>query len=176
MNFINFTEYTVLKTEKLILRKATDLDIAVILELRSSEEINKFVGTKRIQNLEEASAFIKSCNSLYDQHKRIFWLIEFQNQVIGSIVLHNISKVDTYAEIGYKLKPNFQQKGIMTEALQKVITFGFDKLALTTIEAFTHKNNIASIALLEKNGFVFLPKRKCSTFNYNRIFKLESKL
>ncbi len=174
MNF-NFAEYPVLKTERLILRKATDLDVAVVLELRSSEEINKFVATKRIQNLEEASAFIASCNSLYNQHKRIFWLIEFQNQIIGSIVLHNISKVNKYAEIGYKLKPKFHQKGFMSEALEKVITFGFKNLALTTIEAFTHKNNIASIALLEKHGFVFLPERKCSTFNYNRIFKLESK-
>ncbi|KGL63041.1 GNAT family N-acetyltransferase [Polaribacter sp. Hel1_85] len=173
MNF-NFTLFPVLKTERLILRQANFDDVEVIFELRSSEEINKFVHTKRVKNHEEAKDFVMLCNELYKEKKRIFWLIEFKNEVIGSIVLHKISLENNYSEIGYKLKPNYHQKGFMSEAIQEIINFGFTNLQLKTIEAFTHKNNIASIALLEKHNFVFQPERKDEGFDNNRIFKLEN--
>lgn len=172
MNF-NFKTFPEIKNERLLLRKATFKDINSVYELRSSEEINKFVGTKRVKNLEEANDFIEVCRDLYKKEQRIFWLIEYQTQIIGSIVLHQIDIDKKYAEIGYKLKPEFQQKGLMTEAMKSVLTFGKSKLNLKTIEAFTHKNNLASIALLKKLDFVYLPNRKCKTYDFNQIYKLE---
>ena len=64
----------------------------------------------------------------------------------------------------------------MSEAMTAVLKFEAEHLKLKTIEAFTHKNNVASRALLEKHHFVFQPKRKCESFEYNRIFKLESRV
>jgi len=169
----NFNTFPTLSTERVTLRDATLRDAAVIFELRSSEEINKFVATKRIQNSEEAKEFILTCHELYQKEKRIFWLISHQQEVIGSIVLHRISLEKEYAEIGYKLKPTFQQKGLMSEAIVAVLHFGFNELHLKTIEAFTHKNNKPSIALLEKHHFVFQSERREEGFENNRIFKLE---
>ncbi len=174
MNF-KFVTFPTLKTERLLLREVNFNDIKAVFELRSSKEINKFVGTKRVQNQQEAKDFIKVCFDLYNKEKRVFWLIELEQQVIGSIVLHEISLTNSYAEIGYKLKPEFQKKGLISEAIKCVLGFGIHKMNLKTIEAYTHKNNIASIALLKKHNFVFQPKRKCTTFDFNRIFKLEIK-
>jgi ribosomal-protein-alanine N-acetyltransferase len=56
--------------------------------------------------------------------------------------------------VGYELLPAFQHKGIMTEALEKVIAFGFDEMKLQRIEAWTTKENHASIKLLQKNNFI----------------------
>lgn len=156
----------------MLLRKATLKDTQAVFDLRSSKEINKFVGTKRVETLGEAQDFIEVCHSLYQKKKRVFWLIEFNKEVIGSIVLHQISMDDNYAEIGYKLKPEYQKKGLMSEAFKSVLDFGCTKMNLKTIEAFTHKNNIASITLLEKHHFIFQKDRKCNTYDFNRIFKL----
>lgn len=41
----------------------------------------------------------------------------------------------------------------MTEALAKIIAFGFECLNLETIEAFTHTQNQGSIQVLLKNNF-----------------------
>lgn len=172
MGFL-FNPFPKLKTERLLLREASFNDIKTVFELRSNKEINKFVGTKRVESLNEAKDFIIICDALYKQEKRIFWLIEYQKKVIGSIVFHNISLDNNYAEIGYKLKNENQQQGFMSEAIEKVINFGFSEMKLKTIEAYTHKNNIASIALLEKNKFIFQPERKCDVYDFNRIWKLE---
>ncbi|WP_435415928.1 GNAT family N-acetyltransferase [Polaribacter aestuariivivens] len=168
----NFKTFPTLKTERLLIRQASFNDIKAVFELRSCEETNKFVATKKVQNFDEAKDFIVICDKLYKEENRIFWLIQYKNKVIGSIVLHRISLKVNYAEIGYKLKPAFQQKGFMSEALKEVLKFAFQKINLKIIEAFTHKNNIASIALLEKHNFIFQPERTDIGFEHNQIFKL----
>jgi ribosomal-protein-alanine N-acetyltransferase len=174
MNY-NFQETPTLHTERLVIREANLKDIKSVFELRSSQEINKFVGTKRIESTIEAKDFIEACNALFQVKKRIFWLVEFNQQVIGSIVLHNINLDLNYAEIGYKLKSEYHQQGLMTEVLEKVIAFAEKSMKLKTLEAFTHKNNLASIALLKKINFVLQPERRCKTYDFNRIYKLDIK-
>ncbi|WP_298763736.1 GNAT family N-acetyltransferase [uncultured Polaribacter sp.] len=175
MNF-DFKIFPEIKTERLVLKKP-DLnnhnDVTAVFKLRSSEEINKFIVTKRVETLAEAKTFIMNFDQLYKNKSRVFWLIKFEKQTIGSIVLHQISTADQYAEIGYKLKPKYQNKGIMSEALKAVLQFGFSKLKLKTIEAFTHKNNLASIALLEKHHFKYQPERRDLGIPDNRIWKLK---
>ena len=61
----------------------------------------------------------------------------------------------------------------MSEAFEPVLNFGFENLELKTIEAFTHKNNVASIALLEKLNFVLHPDRRDEGFENNRSYRLE---
>ena len=167
-----FTTFPNLKTKRLTLRELYFDDVEVILKLRSSQEINKFVATKRMRNFEEAEEFITVCNHLYKEKKRIFWAIQFKEKVIGTIVLHNISLEDKYAEIGYKLDLTHFKKGFMSEAMEKVLKFGFDKMKLKTIEAFTHKNNLPSIALLKKHNFIFQTERRDKGFDDNRIWQL----
>ena len=85
----------------------------------------------------------------------------------------NFSNDNKIAEIGYDLSPTFQRKGIMDEALKSVVTFGFSKLNLSKIEAFTHKENQSSIRLLENNKFLFIENRKDKNNTKNIIFEIE---
>ena len=167
-----FSTFPTLKTERLILRALTFDDVKSIFELRSSKEVNKLITRKTPKNLEEANDFISVCHKEFTNKNRIFWAMEFNKKLIGTIVFHRISLKTEYAEIGCELFPNYQKKGFMNEAMTTVLKFGFDILKLKTIEAFTHKNNIASIALLKKYNFVFQPERKCESVEHNRIFKL----
>jgi len=41
----------------------------------------------------------------------------------------------------------------MSEALSKILDYGFNRIGLKKIEAFTHKNNLKSTAMLLKNNF-----------------------
>jgi len=58
------------------------------------------------------------------------------------------------AEVGYELLPPYHGKGIMQEALLKVIEYGFDILKLKRIVADPKEINLKSVKLLEKCGFV----------------------
>jgi len=56
-------------------------------------------------------------------------------------------------DLGYTLNPEFHNKGYMTEASARVISFAFNTMKLKTIEAYTHKDNKGSIRILLRNNF-----------------------
>jgi ribosomal-protein-alanine N-acetyltransferase len=88
--------------------------------------------------------------------KWMYWAVCFKDnpKLIGTVCLWNLNEEENKAEVGYELMPEYQRKGIAQESLYAVIGFGFNKLELGKIEAYTHKENLASIKLLENLSFV----------------------
>lgn len=175
METISFNTFPALTTERLLLRQLKTLDVDDIYSLRSNAEINRLITRKTPKNKKEALEFITVCHQEFAKKNRIFWAMELKKtkQVIGTIVLHRISLKDSYAEIGYELHTDFHEKGLMSEAMQKVLEFGIHIAKFNVIEAFTHQNNTASIALLQKHGFVFQQERRDIGFENNRIFRIK---
>ncbi|MEP0262903.1 GNAT family N-acetyltransferase [Dokdonia sp.] len=103
--------------------------------------------------LEDAKEFIQFCQS---ENPQTTFIIEKEGTVVGVIGL--IVLTDVYcksAEIGYWLGEPFWNKGIMTKAIQKIVTYGFDELDLVRIFAGVFENNKSSQKVLEKAGFKF---------------------
>ncbi len=171
-----FNIFPELSTERLLLRQLTFDDKKAIFRLRSNKEINEFITRETPKNLNQAEGFIQTCLDEFENENRIFWAMaqEDSNHLIGTIVLHKIDLENNYAEIGYEMNPDYQDEGYMSEAMNKVLDFGITSLNLKTIEAFTHHNNEASIALLEKYLFVLQPERKDEEVEDNRIYKFGS--
>lgn len=168
------TIFPELSTERLILRQLSFNDRRAIFKLRSNKEINLLITRETPKNLSEADAFIQACLDEFEKENRVFWAIQLKdsNQIIGTIVFHNIDLENNYAEIGYELNPDFQKEGFMTEAMKDVLEFG-RTMDLKTIEAFTHKNNNASIALLEKYQFILNTAKKDDLIENNHVFCLD---
>ena len=172
----NFTPFPVLETERLTLRALTLDDAKAIFGLRTNKEVNEFIDRKTPNNLSEARAFIDLISNLALKNKGVFWVIESKSnhQLMGTIGLRNFEDEQNYAEIGYEIDPIFQQKGFMSEAFKAILNFSFKELELKTIEAFTHKDNTASIALLEQQKFILDPERRDEGFENNRSYRLEA--
>jgi ribosomal-protein-alanine N-acetyltransferase len=58
------------------------------------------------------------------------------------------------AEVGYILSAEYHGQGIMTEALQRVVQFGFEEMGLNSIEAVIDPENYGSEKVVLKNNFV----------------------
>jgi ribosomal-protein-alanine N-acetyltransferase len=144
--------------------------------LRSDRRVNQFVKRPSIETKEKALEFIQKITTGFDNREFYYWKIteRGKNVMIGSICLWNFSEDQRTAEVGYDLSPNYQEKGIMSESLKKVIEFGFRKLNLDLIEAYTHKLNLSSVKLLEGNGFNVVEKKKDPDNAENIIYELKS--
>lgn len=151
----HFSPFPQLLTEHLFLRHLIGKDDEQVFALRSDDTVNRFLDRPRAQSIEEARDFIKKINSGITADQWIFWAICFREELrlIGTICLWNFSEENRQAEIGYELLPDFHHKGIMQEAMGKVMEFGFSTLGLNRIEAWTVKQNIPSIKILEHNHF-----------------------
>ena len=172
----DFTTFPVLETERLTLRALNLEDTKAIFGLRANKEVNQYILQREpLKNLSEARAFIDEIANLIASNKGLFWVLESKNsnELLGTIGLRNFDVQENYAEIGYEIHPNYQERGYMFEAAEAVLDFGFNKMELKTVEGFTHKNNLASIALLHKLDFTFQPEREDDYVEDNRIYKLE---
>lgn len=74
--------------------------------------------------------------------------------IIGWCGYHTWYTQHNRAEIGYGLySDDYKRQGIMTEALNAILAFGFSNMNLHRIEAMTASYNTASINTLLKFGF-----------------------
>lgn len=152
---LNFNPFPILTTNRLTLRELSYSDEQEIYELRKDEEVNRFLAREKAKSIEDARKFITIILQNIRNNESILWAINKKgdSKLIGSVVYYNISKKDSRAEIGYELSPAWQGMGIMREALETVIHFGFDQLGFETIEAWPTEENTRSILLLEKFNF-----------------------
>ena len=173
----NFTPFPKLETERLILRQLTEDDTQEIFFLRTDEGVNLYIERPRPKNINDARKFILKINNGIKQNEMIDWAITLKDahNLIGTICLWNFSKDKTRAEVGFELKPEYQGQGIMNEALEIILEFGFKTVALTSIDAYTHYDNLNSIKLLKKNGFEKNSKLKDNENPNNIIFTITSK-
>ena len=148
-------KFSTLETDRLILNEISMNDLDFLFEIRNNDANNKFIGRKK-SSLVEVKQFVIDRISDFKEKKGITWMIynKETKQNIGSICYWNFNFETHTAEMGYELTSEFQGKGFMQEALSKIINFGFNKLNLYTIEAFTDKNNKASIKALLKYNFI----------------------
>ena len=81
--------------------------------------------------------------------------IDINGEVAGGIGLIEIDRKHNNAEIGYWLAKKYWNKGIMTNAIKKVLILGFNELELKRIYAYVYPFNKGSKRVLEKTGFLF---------------------
>lgn len=147
--------FPIIITERLNLRKIVSADLDRVYFFRSDKEINKYI-KRPPQTRETAIAHIQLLDDNLRTDKAIAWGITTKESdiLIGSICLWNFSEDKKKAEVGYDLDPEFQGKGIMSEALKAVLDFGFNQRGFETIEAYTDYRNIPSKKLLKLHGFI----------------------
>lgn len=159
---LNFSPFPVLSTEHLILRPLVITDDEQLFLLRSDEEVNKYTGISKPVSIQDVQVFINKIIANVTNNEAILWAMSLKDDptLIGTICFWNINNETATGEIGYTLLTAYWGKGNMHEAMQAAMKYGVDVMKLKTVEAYTHKDNIASKKLLEKNGFKLDPDKK----------------
>lgn len=144
-----------LETDRLILRQLRTEDAANLFEIFSMDEVTQYYNLDNFVAIEQAEQLIERWNQRFEEGQSIRWGIALRSddRIIGTCGYHNWRRADCKAEIGYELNPNHWSKGLMTEAVNRIVSFGFEEMQLNRIEAYVFVTNTASQKLLEKSGF-----------------------
>jgi [ribosomal protein S5]-alanine N-acetyltransferase len=175
MSMRSFTPFPTLVTDRLVLRQLVDTDADAFLALRSDQLVGQYIDRAAQRNIEEAQAHILKLNNGLAANDSINWVITEPetDELIGTICLWGFSTDETTAELGYELFPTYQGQGLMSEAVRSVLAYGFEQLGLAHIEAYTHRDNAASIKLLERHLFSPHPTRTDSDNAHHVIYTLD---
>lgn len=148
-----WSEFPVLRTERLLLRQPTLADAADVFVFSSDPMVQKY-NAEPTTDIVEAEELIKAYNAEYESTEGVILGITLQgvDTVIGMIGFHYWS-IHNRAMLGYDLAREYWGRGIGSEAARRVIRFGFENMALNRIEAPTIVDNHESVRMLEKLGF-----------------------
>lgn len=101
------------------------------------------------------SELLKSLTADWENQKGYCFFIFLSDRLIGKIALSNlVMGAFCSCFLGYGLDGMYVNRGYMTEALKRVITFAFEELKLHRIEGNIMPRNKASRAVVEKCHFV----------------------
>ncbi len=167
MSQFSFLPFKNLASDRLLLRQITPADVNEIFALRSNTDVMKYVARPLCKNLDEAMALINMIEQKLRTNEGINWAITIKgsNTLIGFIGHYRIKWEHYRSEIGYMVSPEFQGKGIISEAVKLIVDYGFNEMKMHSLEAVIDPDNIASARVLEKNGFI-----KEAHFKQNEFF------
>jgi ribosomal-protein-alanine N-acetyltransferase len=142
-----------LRHEKIILRPLDGKDGLELASLANNKKIwdnlRDFIPFP--YTTDDAICFI---NLAKQEKLQMTFAIEFDGRFCGVISL--VGKQDVYrktAEIGYWIGEPFWNKGIATEAVKLITDYGLNQLDYIRIHTGVFEFNIASMKVLEKNGY-----------------------
>jgi len=135
-----------IKTERLHIFPLSDEEMCEVIKKETNEELKAAY-----------AEMLAGC--LENPERRIWyalWVLQLNDgsgTIVGSLSFKGLDERGM-VEIGYGMKPEYEGKGLMTEAVSAVVRWASEQPGVLTIEAETEPDNIASQRILEKSGFI----------------------
>ena len=164
-----YKNFPMLISNQIVLRQIINADADEIMEISYYDGIQAC-------NPNEAIEMQKKISQDYLQGDSIHWgIIDAQSSKLVGTCGYYRGFANNIGELGYVLKPSFEGKGYMTNALKKAIEFGIDIIGLHKIIAITEKSNIKSQNVLKKLNFVQEAEQDdYTTYSYQRELLIKS--
>jgi [ribosomal protein S5]-alanine N-acetyltransferase len=153
MNAIFPSEFPRLETKNLILRETHLSDASAIFEIFNDDRVTQFHDLDTATRIEQVKFLIERRRDRFQKQEGIRWgIAKKQNDIIIGSCGYRMEN-NFRGALGYELASAYWRKGIMNEALEAIIDWGFERLQFNRIEAMVMLDNIASKKLLEKLAF-----------------------
>ncbi|MBS3081542.1 GNAT family N-acetyltransferase [Candidatus Pacearchaeota archaeon] len=101
--------------------------------------------------MEDARFWIKYVK---DNENGLFWAIDVSGKAIGTMSFFDEDKDRNY-EVGYWIGERYWGRGITTNALRLALGYVENLEDAQKITSRVFRNNLSSVRVLEKNGFVY---------------------
>lgn len=182
MTFLStaYPEYTpFLETERLLLRPFLSTDLEdIYTKWASDPEVTRYTAWDLHQSYEDTRCYLERLFEDYERGRPSQWAVVHKGDqsLIGSIGFNQFES--SRGDIGYALSKAYWNRGLMTEALVRVLAFGFSKCGAHRLQAFCDVEHGASCKVMEKAGMVFegILKGYCSANGRYHDVRLYAKL
>ena len=141
---------TFLQGETVSLRTVEEEDLDMLKEAVNDPRVWRPIGHTTPANAVQEQKFFEEfvCDD-----STVNLLVTVEETPVGLVELGQFRHEPGCCELGYWIAPEHQQQGYATDAVSRLVTYGFDQRALHRIEAKVFGFNSASQHLLEDLGF-----------------------
>ncbi len=147
--------HPVFATKRLRLRRFEPGDVEGLHACFGDRDAMRYWNFPPCATKAESARWIKILAKTTSRYEFLAWAIadKRSDRCIGMVNYHHRQARNAKLEIGYILAPAQQGRGLMTEALEVLLAYCFEVLAVHRVEALIHPDNAASIRLAERLGF-----------------------
>jgi ribosomal-protein-alanine N-acetyltransferase len=141
-----------LQTPRLILRPFRQNDLDALAALLANPDFMRFSLGQHTR--EQTRAVLQKFLSWEQAGLPSQFAIVFRenNQILGYCGFLHHPEVPNEIEIGYRLHPDYWNRGLVTEAARAVRDYGFRDRNLSRVISLIHPDNVPSRRVAEKNG------------------------
>ena len=145
-----------LRTPRLVLRRFSVEDARAMYDNWASDpEVTQYLTWPTHSSPDVSKWVLESWVAEYEKENYYQWAIEFEGRPIGSIAVVNVCDPAEKVEIGYCIGRAWWHRGIVTEALGRVIRFFFEDVGANRIEARHDSHNPRSGGVMRKCGMQY---------------------
>ncbi len=146
-------EPVVLRIERVVLSIPVENDIDAIHAACQDPDIPRFTTVPSPYERQDAEEFVAKVADTWAQGHDRTWAIRHRDELAGMIGFYRVG--DGAAEIGYWMARDARGRGLLTEAAQALVGWGFadDGMGLQRIEWRAVVGNLASARVAQRLGF-----------------------
>ena len=153
----------ILETNRLLFRPLELSDADALFAVDNNPEVHKYLWQQPATTIDESIKVIEYVQMQYERNKigRFATIIKDTGEFIGwtgiKFVHDHVENGNTnFYDYGYRLDEKFWGKGYATEASTVWLEYGFNKMNIEIMNAYTHSENGASNHILQKVGMNFM--------------------
>ena len=150
--------WTILETERCVVRELTLSDLDDLFALYGEGEIDKY--TDALYPYEEEKEYQRAyVENMYRYFGYGLWLVfsKEDGTLIGRAGLeHREYHEEIELELGYIIGTQYQGQGYATEVCEAILAYAKENTGFERINALIEEGNIASIAVAKKLGFAHM--------------------
>jgi RimJ/RimL family protein N-acetyltransferase len=147
--------FTRIESERLILRRFRDSDLASFMAYRNDPEVARYQSWESLVE-QDARTFIREMESAQPGVTGEWFQFAIESKetdwLVGDCALQVDGQEPYRAEIGFTLAREHQGKGFASEAVSRLLDYAFEELSLHRIVAIADCRNEPSWTLLERVG------------------------
>ena len=145
-----------LETERLLIRPITSDDLEWLVEMRSPDAVNRYMGGPQLQNAEQLTERLKFYIESREKLGLGFAVMSLKSTgerigTSGLVPLEGTGEI----EIGYNLSEPYWRQGYGFECAMAWLKYGFEVAGLERIVAVAHPDNTGSWRIMEKCGMKY---------------------
>ena len=151
-----------LQTQRLLLRcpRAGDGALVHASVVESLDKLREFPASlpwaMEAPSVEQSEAYCQDARARFLARTSFPFLAFLKEEAthVANLALHDVNWSVPKCEIGYWVRSSVAGRGLMTEAVAALATFGFHTLRMRRIQALPEAGNIRSCRVCERVGFV----------------------
>ncbi len=144
--------------ERINVRGIEKKDARGVFSIRNNLTMIQYSGIPQMLTMTEAVEFVRTRIDGMRNDRWLYWIIadKVSDELMGTICIFNFDDEMSRCDIGYELLPAYQGHGLVADAMDAVMTYCFDELAINKIYADINEENFASIQVVKRAGFNYV--------------------